>query len=460
MSHRFIVQVFQHAAFSETLDANSGQQGPSITPLQSGPAYLEAAGAPPASIAAGQSVWVTGPATVVATPNGLPVIQTGQNFSMQLTGSSTWQAGTLWYHVQWTAIGGSGAGWLPATNLTFTAPAKSADAWTSIAMLSPSLARYLGGLGTNVGVAVYDVTRHEYYTYHANEQFTVASSIKVPIMVTFLSQTEAQSREPGSDELYLLTTMIENSDNDSAQALIEEIGGTPAITDVLNQAGVHEFSGNEDHWGWSTISPLSMVQLLTALHTGTILNQQDRALAMNLMSNIESDEQQGVGSTAPTGAAVAMKDGWVNEPDGFWAVNSSGIVSVHGETYIIPSTQLNRTLSMTDGTSSRLSAGRLLNRSPDRQSRSGSSPVGTFSCRRCSRSARNMSVSASRRRSTLAPAERIRASRHFELHPRARLATIKRLQHDQGIGIALILADDGRQAKFTNRLLEPGAIDA
>src|SRR5215469_12648665 len=61
----------------------------------------------------------------------------------------------------------------------------------------------------------------------------------------------------------------------------------------------------------------------------------DRQVAINLMENIEPDEQVGVGDTAPTGATVAMKDGWVLAPDYLWVMNSSGIITWQDETYII-----------------------------------------------------------------------------------------------------------------------------
>ena len=53
------------------------------------------------------------------------------------------------------------------------------------------------------------------------------------------------------------------------------------------------------------------------------------------MSHIESDQQFGVGDSAPNGASFWMKNGWVTGPDGAWDVNSSGIVKVGGETYIV-----------------------------------------------------------------------------------------------------------------------------
>ena len=53
------------------------------------------------------------------------------------------------------------------------------------------------------------------------------------------------------------------------------------------------------------------------------------------MKNVEPDQRVGVGDTAPPNATVALKDGWVTGYDGLWAVNSSGIVTVGKETYII-----------------------------------------------------------------------------------------------------------------------------
>ena len=78
-----------------------------------------------------------------------------------------------------------------------------------------------------------------------------------------------------------------------------------------------------------------MVKLLTDLYEGTILTAYHRQLAFYWMEHIESDQQVGVGDTAPAGATVAMKDGWLLGPDNLWAMNSSGIVMNGQETYII-----------------------------------------------------------------------------------------------------------------------------
>ena len=190
-----------------------------------------------------------------------------------------------------------------------------------------------GGIMTTV---VYDLTRNQYYTYNASSQFIVASSMKVPIMLTFLDMIERQGRGPTSHELNLLTTMIENSNNDSASALYYgEIGGAAGVTRYLQRIGISGLSPNPHAWGYSLIYPLTMVQMLTRLYQGSILTAHDRNLALYLMEHVQADQRVGVGDTAPNGATVALKDGWVVAPDGLWVMNSSGIVILGKEIYII-----------------------------------------------------------------------------------------------------------------------------
>lgn len=205
----------------------------------------------------------------------------------------------------------------------------------SIGTLSSNLSSYLSTLGSNVGVEVYDLTRQQAYAYNGTQQFLTASSIKVPIMLTFFAMTENQGREPNSNEMALLTAMIEHSDNDAASALFNEIGGATGIANYIQSLNISGLTPDNDAWGYSQITPQAMVTLLTELHDGTILTAADRATALSLMQNVETDQRWGVGDTAPAGASFAMKNGWVPGPDGLWSVNTSGIIEAGGETYII-----------------------------------------------------------------------------------------------------------------------------
>lgn len=187
-----------------------------------------------------------------------------------------------------------------------------------------------------MNAVVYDVTHNRYYSYYAPSLFTIASSMKVPIMLTYFDMIEREGRGITGYEWWLLTTMIENSNNDSASALYYgEIGGAAGVASYMQRIGVTGLYPDPYAWGWSVISPWAMVNMLTLLYEGRILTAYHRSLAFYLMENVEADQRVGVGDTAPPGATVAMKDGWVPAPDGLWAMNSSGIVMTNSDTYII-----------------------------------------------------------------------------------------------------------------------------
>ena len=336
--HRMLVQTFLRDGLvldQGSLDA-AGQ--PQIQRLDISVAYLRTFGPPAVAIKPMQTIWAQGDddtALFTEPGTGHVVAHVGQNFPLALLGETTWSNGMLWYHVQWTAVKRTGAAWAPATSITFTSPGSVAGR-ASFDVLSPDLAAYLASIGDNVDAVVYDVTRQRYYSYNADAQFVTGSSIKVPILLTFLDMIERQHRQPSNYEMYLLTTMIENSNNDSASILYYRVvGGAAGVASYMQRISITGLNPYPNAFGWSLITPMAMVHLLTDLYEGKILTAHDRNLALDLMENIENDQQVGVGDTAPSGATTAMKDGWVIGPDGLWAMNSSGIVTSGQETYII-----------------------------------------------------------------------------------------------------------------------------
>jgi beta-lactamase class A len=205
--------------------------------------------------------------------------------------------------------------------------------------LDLDLAGYLNNLGRRIGVDVLDVTRGVEYTYNADLSFYAASSMKVPIMLALLGQLNARHREPTAEQISLMTAMIENSSNDAATELYKEIGWQRGMRQFMESVAIGGLYAEVPTigWGHSTITPATMVALLAGLHNNTILTDDDRAFALRLMRHIESDQRVGVGDSSPAGATIEMKDGWTSAADeaGPYVMNSSGIVTLGGETYII-----------------------------------------------------------------------------------------------------------------------------
>ena len=128
--------------------------------------------------------------------------------------------------------------------------------------------------GDDMGVVVYDITHNHYYSYNDSTPFLLASSAKVPIMLSYLDLVESQNRQPSTSETQLLTRMITVSDNDAAQALFQARGWNAGQAQYLQKIGVSGYQPNANGWGWATLPPSSMAQLFTMLYQGKVLNEQ------------------------------------------------------------------------------------------------------------------------------------------------------------------------------------------
>jgi beta-lactamase class A len=345
--HTLTVQVFEQAGLVLDTTAASSQlsAAPTLEPFSVGLDYLKTFGPPAATLAPGTSLWAQRDLTIrqAPDPNSATAATEETGLPLTATGQVQWAGGSLWYEVSWDAPDDQGSGWVSASDTSFRFVASSSPApilsaqGTSTDPLGSwaDLTAYVASMGGTAGFAVYDVTRGSSYGHNQQMPFIMGSSSKIVIMLTLLSETEAQGREPNGNEMSLLTTMIENSDNHAAQALFDEEGGAPAMAAFLRRAGVVGIQPNPNGWGYSTTTPRAMAHLLTLLYRRQVLSAHDRALALSLMKRIESDQRIGVGTTAPAGATVALKDGWVPGPDGLWVFNSSGIVFASHDTYII-----------------------------------------------------------------------------------------------------------------------------
>ena len=292
-------------------------------------------GPPTLAGAVGRSAWTLGtPTTVLPGPGASAPIATFYTpVNVTLAGDSVWFGGELWYHIVWKNLNSQQDGWVTADQVGFTAAAASGPQTVDLAALAPQLGQFANGQGGNVAVAVYVPDLNRYYVYNATAGMVMASTFKVPILLTLLSQAESQGRGLTSDEQAQAQAMIEVSDNDAATALYAEIGYNVGIDDFMSAAGL-SLAVDGDGFGYSTIAPLTMVQLLDGLRAGRFLNAADQQYALGLLSNVASDEQMGVGTSAPSGASVALKDGWITVDSG-WVTDSVGIVTANGHSYDI-----------------------------------------------------------------------------------------------------------------------------
>lgn len=177
------------------------------------------------------------------------------------------------------------------------------------------------------GVAIALPASGKVYESNANESFAMASVTKVVILATLLAQSEDATRAITDADRDLMTSMITESDNDSAVALWDEVGGAEAIRTFLTARGVDGITPANASlsWGDSTATPAALIQLLSKLWSGVLLNADDTAYALKLMNEVVATQRWGVSVGMPNaGADSSLKNGWYDAITG-WRVSSVGI---------------------------------------------------------------------------------------------------------------------------------------
>jgi beta-lactamase class A len=227
----------------------------------------------------------------------------------------------------------------PTTPATSTPPAAAPSPLVSAAT------NYLSTRTGDVTAAVYDVSTRKTWTLKPGDAQATASIANVDIMSTLLAQVTSTGQQLSTADQNLMTTMIEQSDNDSATTLWNAAGGPSAISTFNGTIGLKQttpstcltcpgFSG--PGWELTTTTAVDQVDLLEHLITPNVqIGSSEQAYALNLMENIDPSARWGVSGGVPAGVTVALKNGWVPRSDSLWQINSVGWVDGKGRDYIL-----------------------------------------------------------------------------------------------------------------------------
>jgi beta-lactamase class A len=183
--------------------------------------------------------------------------------------------------------------------------------------------------GGQVTVAVDDLTTGTEAAYGGTREFVTASIVKVDILCTLLYRSQRSHRALSSEEKELATTMIENSDNDSASSLYGDAGGAAGVDEANRVFGLRETTaGAGPYWGLTMTSAADQVRLLRLVFTRpSVLTVTSQDYVQRLMGHVETDQQWGVPAAADHGTPFMVKNGWLPSPDtGRWEINSIGEV--------------------------------------------------------------------------------------------------------------------------------------
>lgn len=339
MPHHEAVQAFERLLLYEDEGASLQSAGTSLPPIavqEAGSDYLAIFGPPATTSAKTQSAWTVGSATAVqAGPGvGATVATFLAPFPVTLTGDNIWLNGVLWYRIAWQNLDGQRDGWVPAAQVDTRATAGSGAELADLGALTPQLNILAQQQQQALGIVVYVPEENRTYAFNPGVPITIASTIKVPILMALLKLAESQGRSLTPDEQGLAEAMIERSDNDAATVLYQEINYDTGLNAFFQAIGISGFQLNNTAFGLSTATPEAMVQVLAALLNTSVLTDSDRQYVLDLMGHVEADQQMGIGTTAPPNATYALKDGWIQDDTG-WVANSAGIVTSGGHAFIV-----------------------------------------------------------------------------------------------------------------------------
>ncbi|MGX9887625.1 serine hydrolase [Streptomyces sp. NPDC002276] len=224
----------------------------------------------------------------------------------------------------------SGSG--EATVEPVTQPAVDYDALLAKAMKTVTPAG-----DQKVSVAVLDVDSGESATY-GSTAYDTASIVKVDILAALLLQAQDAGRQLTATEKSYATTMIENSDNDSATALWNIIGTADGLDAANKTFGLTGTKGGDGPlWGLTQTTAADQLTLLQQVFgDDSKLSAASKSYLQGLMGKIEADQQWGV-SAAADGSQWRLKNGWLaRSTTGLWDVNSIGRVTApDGHEYLI-----------------------------------------------------------------------------------------------------------------------------
>jgi beta-lactamase class A len=206
---------------------------------------------------------------------------------------------------------------------------------------------YVATRSGTVQAAAYDETTGQTWTLGPDTPQDEASIIKVDILETLLAQHRPRGTALSASDLALAEEMIEDSDNDAATSLWNEVGGPQGIGTYNASLGLTSTTPSNcvtcagfawPGWGLSTTTAADQIALLRELvQPNAHLTETQRMLALTLMERVTPLQRWGVTTGVPLQATVALKNGWLplTSEANDWQINSIGWISGRGRNYLI-----------------------------------------------------------------------------------------------------------------------------
>ncbi len=227
---------------------------------------------------------------------------------------------------------------------------------TNVAKVNPLKTRAVDRLVVaregHISAAVEDLKTGQEWLLNRGDRDQTASIVKADILETLMyerGRTAAGLQALESSEGETAEDMIEESDNDDASDLWDEVGESEGIAAYNRLAGLKDTIPNAyGYWGETLTTAADQIRLLRQLALPSkLLTTADRDYQLYLMRHVAGYEDWGVNGGVPANVSVALKNGWVpldsdgdatdgdDDDDGGWEINSIGWVKGDGRDYLI-----------------------------------------------------------------------------------------------------------------------------
>ena len=201
-------------------------------------------------------------------------------------------------------------------------------AWAQLPSAPSGLEQQLAATASDnpgeYGIAAMDLSTGEAVAFHGDEPFPMASTVKIAIAATYLSQVDAGRRSlddttAGQTAAKLMDLMITRSDNRATDLLLGMLGGPVAVDGWLrsnNLSGIRvdrtiaQLLGDRRdlHDLRDSSTPAAMLGLLRLIDSGPSLTPSSRALLLDMMARCVTGSNR-IKGILPPGARVEHKTG-------------------------------------------------------------------------------------------------------------------------------------------------------
>ncbi len=165
---------------------------------------------------------------------------------------------------------------------------------------------------------------------HRFRVYPSASAVKAMLLVAYLRAGDVSDRELTDSERGLLGSMIEQSDNASADAIFATVGEA-GLNDVAAAAGMHNFVSSP-YWGGSGITAGDQAAFLGRIER--YVPKRHEAFALDVLASVIDDQRWGIADAVPRGWEVHFKGGWYPASDG-WRVTQVATLRRHDRAFAV-----------------------------------------------------------------------------------------------------------------------------